>query len=152
MIREYVAVLWNPKERVSEDVYVEVKDDVKLQNTLAEAEKKALAYAKEKFGWSEEETICISLNSVSLNLPEGRKIIGTCKECKWWLPYEEAFGQCLGCWLVGTEGMKVPYQKDMVAFSETGVKCNYSDDYFAMAITGEDFGCIHWERREKRKE
>ena len=123
MIKEYVAVLWNSKERVSEDVYVEVKDDVKLQNTLAEAEKKALAYAKEKFGWPEEETICISLNSVSLNLPKGRKVIGTCRECRWWSKGERFCGRWYG-------------------------KCSYDGSSNVLFETGEDFGCIHWERKE----
>ena len=121
MIREYVAVLWNSKERVSEDVYVEAKEDTKFQNTLAEAKKKALAYAKEKFGWSEEETICISLNSVSLNLPKGRKVIGTCRECRWWERRGRTFGIC-----VCPRGL--------------------------LYIVGQHFGCIHWERREERKE
>ena len=124
MIKEYVAVLWNSKERVSEDVYVEVKDDVKLQNTLAEAERKALAYAKEKFGWPEEEAICISLNSVSLNLPEGRKIIGTCKECKWWKHTNSSkLGKCTS-------------PKFLV---EVGISFK----------PGEDFGCIHWEAKQE---
>jgi len=151
MIKEYVAVLWNSKERVSEDVYVEVKDDVKLQNILAEAERKALAYAKEKFGWPEEEAICISLNSVSLNLPEGRKIIGTCKECKWWERHIEEYenlnyGKC-SC-------LKFAYKfsdysprnqesdiKDMLVYGD-------DEGYHADFETGEDFGCIHWERKE----
>ena len=150
MIREYVAVLWNSKERVSEDVYVEVKDDVKLQNTLAEAEKKALAYAKEKFGWSEEETICISLNSVSLNLPEGRKIIGICKECRWWrrrimdsYGTVDCYGMCQNPKFSqewdGYKSIKDKGKDMFVCFAKTDG---------ARFETGEDFGCIHWERKE----
>ena len=130
MARGYVVEVFNKELNVIEDVLVEIPheiDETNWRSTLDEAEKKALEFAQTKFGWKEENIICASVNAMSVHLPEGRKIIGTCKECKWWSKDERFcdrwYGKC---------------------------SCDGSNNVFFK--TREDFGCIHWERREERKE
>jgi len=98
MARGYVVEVLNKKLNVLEDVLVEIPheiDEMNWRSTLDEAEKKALEFAQTKFGWKEENIICMSVNAMSVHLPEGRKIIGTCKECKWWERKGGTFGICV---------------------------------------------------------
>lgn len=131
MARGYVVELLNRELNVLEDVYVEIPheiDETNWRSTLDEAEKKAREYAQNKFGWKAEDIVCMSVNAMSVHLPENRKIIGTCKECKWWYAgIHKQFRKCIN-----------PQVNEQVL------------DYPIYTLS--NFGCIHWERREERKE
>jgi hypothetical protein len=72
-------------------------------------------------GATVEEFIDFVLGNGGKIFREGRRIIGTCKECKWW-------------------------EKDEMLVEDMGF-CNRENTQFY--CTHEDFSCIHWARRNK---
>jgi hypothetical protein len=74
-------------------------------------------------GATVEEFIDFVLGNGGKIFREGRRIIGTCKECKWWERRGKDYGVCTN--------------------EETMI-------YGRIYVVVEDFGCIYWERKEKQ--
>ena len=119
MAKGYLVHLENKETFDTEMIYVEVDDDM----WQIEAENWAADIAATESGWNKSDIAIMGSFEIPFQLSKTRKIIGTCRECKWWKHTDSSkLGKCTS-------------PKFLV---EVGISFE----------PGEDFGCIHWERKE----
>jgi hypothetical protein len=82
--------------------------------------------------------------------------MGTCKECKYWKPFRafanqaldvktRAYGEC-------TKGMALDISdKEMEDIPVDGIGYSDNEYYSANIYFGQDFGCIHFTKKEEEK-
>jgi hypothetical protein len=69
--------------------------------------------------------------------------MGTCKECRWWLPNMPGgyAGECWGACSLMESGGGSPIHKQAKAFAFD------TEQYSAQLFTAPDFGCVHFEAK-----